>query len=111
MIRKRIASAGNSAAILLSQDLLGLMGVAIGDEVELRLVDRSLLVRPLAESERKARVRTAMDRVFSEHAGLLRRLAQDDPGHAGSPPAPKSGARKRQAKTTRASRPPARKRA
>lgn len=76
MIRKRITTAGNSAALLLSQDVLGLMGVGIGDEVELRLVDRSLLVRPLGESARVAVVGAAVDRVFREHDGLLRKLAE-----------------------------------
>jgi antitoxin component of MazEF toxin-antitoxin module len=45
MLVKRITTSGNSAALLLSQDLLGLLGLAVGDEVVLELAGESLVVR------------------------------------------------------------------
>ena len=82
-MRRRITTSGNSAALILSQDLLGLMGVGAGDEVDVSLVDRTLVVRPISEAERSAKVQSAIDEVFRRDAGLLRRLAQgvgsDDP--------------------------------
>ena len=75
-MRRRITTSGNSAALVLSQDLLGLMGVGVGDEVDLSLVDRTLVVRPLSETERAAKVQAAVDEVFSRRADLLRRLAE-----------------------------------
>ena len=76
MIRRRITTTGNSAALVLSQDVLGLMNVGVGDEVELSLVDRTLVVRPLGEAERNARVASAIDDVFRRRRGALRRLAE-----------------------------------
>ena len=75
-MRRRISTTGNSAALVLSQDLLGLMGIAVGDEVDVSLVDRTLVVRSLTEAERSAKVQSAMNEVFRRDAGLLRRLAE-----------------------------------
>jgi antitoxin component of MazEF toxin-antitoxin module len=75
-MRRRITTSGNSAALVLSQDLLGLMGVGAGDEVDVSLVDRTLIVRPISETERSAKVQGAIDEVFRRDAGLLRRLAE-----------------------------------
>ena len=75
-MRRKITTSGNSAALVLSQDVLGLMGVGVGDEVDLSLVDRTLLVRPLPEAERSARVQAAIDDVFSRRAVLLKRLGE-----------------------------------
>jgi antitoxin component of MazEF toxin-antitoxin module len=83
-VRRRITRSGNSAALLLSQDLLGLMRVQPGDEVEVELVDRTLIVRPLNELRRGEAVRDAVDAVFARFAPALRRLATDD--HDGLPP-------------------------
>jgi antitoxin component of MazEF toxin-antitoxin module len=80
MLRRKITTSGNSAALVLSQDILGLMGLAVGDEVELQLVARTLVVRPLPEAEREQRVAGAMDAVLGRRRHLLRRLA----GGAGS---------------------------
>jgi len=77
MIRKRITTLGNSAAIILSRDLLDLMEIKVGDEVELSLVGRSLVVRPVPETGRKKKVREAVKKVLREDAELLRRLAQE----------------------------------
>jgi putative addiction module antidote len=84
-MRRRITTSGNSAALILSQDLLGLMGVSPGDEVDVSLVDRTLVVRPITEAERSAKVQQAMDEVFRRDAGLLRRLAEG-PGSEPSQP-------------------------
>jgi antitoxin component of MazEF toxin-antitoxin module len=75
-MRRRITTSGNSAALVLSQDLLGLMGVGVGDEVDVSLVDRTLVVRSLSEAERSAKVQNAIDEVFRRDAGVLRRLGE-----------------------------------
>ena len=53
-----------------------MMGISVGDEVDVNLVDRTLVVRPLVEAERSAKVQAAMDEVFRRDAGLLRRLGE-----------------------------------
>jgi antitoxin component of MazEF toxin-antitoxin module len=75
-MRRRITTAGNSAALVLSQDVLGLMGVHVGDEVDVSLVDRTLVVRPIEEQDRDLRVAAAIDEVFRTRGALLGRLAR-----------------------------------
>ena len=75
-MKRRISTSGNSAALVLSQDVLGLMGVAVGDEVDISLVDRTLVVRPVAEQNRERRVAEAVEDVFARRRKLLRRLAE-----------------------------------
>lgn len=76
VLRRKISTTGNSAALVLSQDLLGLMGIQVGDEVEVELVDRTLIVRPVGESTREASVAQAIDRIVARRRGLMRRLAE-----------------------------------
>ncbi len=81
MLRRRLTTTGNSAALALSQDLLGLLDLAPGAEVELRVVGKSLIVQGIAESERDGRVRAAAARVATKRASLMKRLAKgvDEP--------------------------------
>ena len=76
MLRKKISSVGNSAAIVLSREVLKLMNLEIGDEVELSVLDQALIVRSAQEADRSERVRRAADRVFVRRKGLLARLAE-----------------------------------
>jgi antitoxin component of MazEF toxin-antitoxin module len=86
MLRKKISSVGNSAAIVLSRDVLRLMDLEIGDEVELSVLDQALIVRSTQEVERSERVRRAADRVITQRKGLLARLAEG-PGSLSKTPA------------------------
>lgn len=75
MLIKKITTTGNSAALALSQDLLALMGVSVGDEVELQLMDRTLIVRPVSEAGRDQQVAAAVANVVGRRKRLLHRLA------------------------------------
>ena len=75
-LRKRVTAVGNSAAIVLSRDLLQLLDLEIGAEVELSVTGKTLVVRSAGEAERAGRVKAAADRVFERRRGLLERLAQ-----------------------------------
>ncbi len=88
-MRRRITTAGNSAALVLSQDVIGLMGVRVGDEVEVSLIDRTLVVRPIEEQDRDERVAAAIDEVFRTRGALLGRLARTEGSDPGSPPKPR----------------------
>lgn len=76
VLRKKVTAVGNSAAIVLSRDLLQLLGLEIGQEVELSVIDRTLVVRSAQESERTELIRQAADRIFERRKGLLARLAE-----------------------------------
>ncbi|MBV9926081.1 MAG: hypothetical protein JOZ96_13770 [Acidobacteria bacterium] len=83
-LRKKVTAVGNSAAIVLSRDLLQLLDLEIGSEVELSVTDKTLVVRSAREAERAERVKAAADRVFERRRGLLKKLAE---GAGGEEPA------------------------
>jgi antitoxin component of MazEF toxin-antitoxin module len=78
MLRRRITTSGNSAALILSQDLLGLLGIEVGDEVDLEIIDHTLLVRPVVDTDRVRKIMGAMDDALVRRRRLLRRLAEGD---------------------------------
>ena len=51
-MRKKITTSGNSAALVLPREFLSQMGVKVGDELELTMIDRTLVARPVSEVER-----------------------------------------------------------
>ncbi len=53
MSRRNITTSDGSAAILLPQEILDQMGSKIGDEVDLSIVGRTLVVRPIAKAMKK----------------------------------------------------------
>ncbi len=78
MLRRKITTSGNSAALVLSQDLLGLMGVKVGDDVEIEIDGRALIVRPIDEKRRDEIVMAAGREVIRKRRKLLERLAKED---------------------------------
>jgi putative addiction module antidote len=76
MLTKKITSLGNSAAVVLPKDVLQMMNVQIGDEVELKLIDRTLVLRPVSEKAREELVDAAIDEVFAQRKILLEKLAE-----------------------------------
>lgn len=90
VLRKKVTAVGNSAAIVLSKDLMQLLGLEIGQEVELSVIDRTLVVRSAQEAERTELVRRAADRVFERRKGLLTRLAE---GAGAGDTVPRAGGR------------------
>jgi antitoxin component of MazEF toxin-antitoxin module len=78
MLKRKITTSGNSAALVLSQDVLGLMGLKPGDEVQLQLVGRTLIVRPEDEKTDDAEFAAAFEKVLHKNRELFARLAQAD---------------------------------
>lgn len=76
MPRERITAVGESAALLLPKNILNQLGIAIGDEVELSLIDRTLVLQPLDEAERATKLSTATKTVFDRRQSAYTRLAQ-----------------------------------
>ena len=75
MLRKRITTVGNSAALVLSRDLLKLMDIEVGDEVEISVIDRALVLRSVADVARAEKLKRTVDDVFKRRKTLLTRLA------------------------------------
>ena len=76
MSRKRITAAEDSATVFLPQELLDEMGVAAGDEVDVSVVDRTLIVRPLDEAERAQMIEVATAEVFERRRSAYEELAK-----------------------------------
>lgn len=81
-MRKRISAVGNSGALLLSRDMLGLLGVGVGDEIEISFSGQSMIVRPVSrtsdEVDRQQIMAAAFDKAWARHKGALKRLATID---------------------------------
>ena len=76
MSRERITAVGESAALLLPKDVLDKLGIAIGDEVELSLIDRTLILQPLDEADRGQKLGAVTKTVFERRQSAYTRLAQ-----------------------------------
>lgn len=76
MSRKRIDTSKDSAAILLPQEVLDQLGINAGDEVDLSVVGRTLILRPLEEAERARKIEQVTDTVFQRRKSAYEQLAK-----------------------------------
>lgn len=75
MLRQQIISVGNSAALLLSDEMLGAMGIHVGDEVDVSVEDRKLIMKPLNEVEREQKVKSMTQVIIKRRKSAYERLA------------------------------------
>lgn len=75
MSRRRITVSENPATLLLPQEILDKMGVVDGDEVEVSIVDRTVVLMPLDEVERAQKLGTATKSVFERRNSAYKELA------------------------------------
>ena len=76
MSRKRITASENPTTLLLPQELLDTLGVDDGDEIDVSVVDRTLILRPLDEAERAQKIETATKSVFDRRKTAYEELAK-----------------------------------
>jgi len=76
MSRRRITASGNSTTLLLPQEILDMMGVGDGDEVDVSVVDRTLILRPLDEAERAQKIEATTKSVFERRKSAYEELAK-----------------------------------
>ncbi|HVF87653.1 MAG TPA: hypothetical protein VM866_08675 [Pyrinomonadaceae bacterium] len=76
MSRRRITTAEDSAALLLPQEILDEIGISIGDEVDVSVVNRTLILRSLDEAERARKIDAATDAVFERRRSAYEELAK-----------------------------------
>ena len=76
MARERITAVGEAAALFLPKEVLDKLGIAIGDEVELSLIDRTLLLQPLDEAARGQQLVAITNIVFARRQSAHTQLAQ-----------------------------------
>jgi antitoxin component of MazEF toxin-antitoxin module len=76
MSRERLTAVGESVALILPKEALERLGIASGDEVEVSLHDRTLLLQPLDEAERSQQLAILTKSVFTRRQNAYARLAQ-----------------------------------
>jgi len=76
MSRKRVSASGNPTTLLLPQEMLEAMGVNDGDEIDVSVVDRTLILRTLEDAERAQKIGAATDAVFARRRSAYEELAK-----------------------------------
>jgi len=77
MLCKIIAAVGESPAIMLPQEYLKKMGIDIGDEIDMSIKGRTLILRPLDNSERAQKIDAATKAVFKRRKSAYEKLARE----------------------------------
>lgn len=77
MLLTRIEKIGDSTVLLLTDEMLKLLNIGSGDEVEVSAeADRSLVIRSPKESERKRMIEKAAGNVLRRRESVYRKLAE-----------------------------------
>lgn len=76
MSRKRITASENPATLLLPQEMMERMDVNDGDEIDVSIVDRTVILRSLDEAERAAKVSATTEAVFGRRKSAYEDLAK-----------------------------------
>ncbi|HXF39933.1 MAG TPA: hypothetical protein VN687_09490 [Blastocatellia bacterium] len=76
MSRKLVNASENSSTVLLPQDILDEMGVAQGDEVDVSIVDRTVVVMRLDEVARAQKLGAATESVLKRRKQAYEELAK-----------------------------------
>ena len=76
MSRERITTSGDDATVRLPREILEGLGLAVGDEVEMVVVERTLVVRPLSEVDRTNKIDAATNDVIERRASAYEELAR-----------------------------------
>jgi antitoxin component of MazEF toxin-antitoxin module len=77
-LHNRITTIGDSTVLVLSPELLLEMGINSGDEVDISIIGRTLIVRPLDEAERTQRIDDIIQNLLIRRQSAYERLAQGD---------------------------------
>ena len=80
MSRKKITAATDSSTVILPQEVLDMMGVEAGDEIDVSVEGRTLIVRPSDEVERARKIEAATKAIFEKHRGVFEELAKGAAG-------------------------------
>jgi len=73
---KRITASENPTTLLLPKELLDTLGVDEGDEIDVSVVDRTLVLRSLEEAERARKIEDATKSVFDRRKSAYEELAK-----------------------------------
>lgn len=73
---KRLVSHGNSAALVIDKPILELLHVDMDTPLEIATDGKNLIISPVQNGRRAAKIKAAIDKVNKRHSGTLKRLAE-----------------------------------
>ena len=76
MSRERISTSGTDATVRLPGEILERLGVDVGDEVEMVVVERTLIVRSVNETDRAAQIDAVTNEVIDRRKSAYEELAR-----------------------------------
>ena len=76
MANQRVMTVEDPAGLLITTELLEQIGVSAGDKVEIKITERALTVRPLAEAEQEKLMDEVMESLMERRQELYERLAE-----------------------------------
>ena len=76
MARHQIVQVGSSAALLLPEELLAQLQMYIGDQVDVSIIDHTLILRSLEDVERQQQLESVIDHIFARRKSAYQQLAQ-----------------------------------
>lgn len=76
MLNEQVITLGDPAEVLLSQEILKLIGVNAGDKIEITVSNRAVVVRPLEEAERARKIAAARRDIFDRRREAYLKLAE-----------------------------------
>ncbi len=76
MPKVQIKKVGNSAALLLNKEIMKLLAVHIGDEVEIRLENRNIIIQASDEILREQKLKKVTNNVFERRKSAYQKLAK-----------------------------------
>jgi len=75
-MRKKLTRTGNSLALVLDKELLEQLHIDASTSLELSTDGRVLIVSPVRDRKREAKLRKVMDRAHAVYGGVFRKLAE-----------------------------------
>jgi len=76
MPRIQIKKVGNSAALLLTEEIMKLLAIHIGDEVDIRVKDRKLIIQASDDILREQKLKEVTNNVFERRKSAYQQLAK-----------------------------------
>ncbi len=75
-MRKNLTTIGNSLGIVIEKPILDLLGINKETQLEMITDGQRLILEPVKETQKTAKIKQAMRRVMKKHDETLRELAK-----------------------------------
>jgi len=76
MQRQQITLVNDMPALMLSREIIEKLGLGVGDELEVAVENRTLILRPLDKTERGVKMDAAMKELMENRREVFERLAE-----------------------------------